>query len=179
MSSLCHAGSNRQGVGLSPGESFVVTREILPLTPQMIEQLQKHEDAAHSRGARRIMMAVAAAVVVAILFGRDWDPLVLIICCLFGIPGLLELIKGTNESFTTDIETGTYIRLTGPIHLRYLTYDEGPPDYCLSLYDEEFVISARAFAALRDLDWASVDYAACSRTLFAVRDPTGIVLWQG
>jgi hypothetical protein len=99
-------------------------------------------------------------------------------CCLFGIPGLLDLIRGTQESFTADIETGTFVRLSGPIYLRSIGYDDGPDDYCLNLDGEEFVISIWTFTALRQVEWASVDYAVCSRTVFAVHDPTGIVLWQ-
>jgi hypothetical protein len=179
MHSLYDAGSTRQGVGSCPGSCLVLTREILPLTSEMTEQLEMYAAAACSRSTRRIMLAVVAVVLVAILFSGDWDPVVMIMCCLFGVPGLLELIKGTQESFTADVETGTFVRLAGPIYLRSIGYDDGPNDYCLSLDGEEFVISLWTFIALRHVDWASVDYAACSRTLFAVRALTGIVLWQG
>jgi hypothetical protein len=179
MHSLYDAGSTWQGVGSSPGSCLVLTREILPLTPEMAEQLEMNAAAARSRSGRRIIMAAVAVVLVAVLFSVDWDPTVMIICCLFGLPGFLELIKGMQESFTADVETGTFVRLTGPIYLRSIGYDDGPNDYCLNLDGEEFVISIWTFVALRNVEWASVDYAACSRMLLAVRDLTGAVLWQG
>jgi hypothetical protein len=179
MRSIYDVRPTRQGVGSSPGSCLVLTREILPLTPQMTEQLQMNAAAARSRSRRRIIMAIVAVVLVAILFSSDLDPVVMIICCLFGIPGFLELIKGTQESFTADVETGTFVRLSGPIYLRSIAYDDGPNDYCLNLDGEEFVISFCTFTALRNVDWASVDYAACSRMLLGVRALTGIMLWQG
>jgi hypothetical protein len=179
MRLLSEAGSTRQGVDLSPGSCLVVTKEILPLTPHMTEQLEMKAESARSRSRRRVMLAVAAVVLLAILFSSDWSPAVVIICCLFGVPGVLELIKGEEASFSIDVDTGTFVRLSGPICLRFIVYDDGPNDYCMNLDSEEFVISLRTFTALQDVDWVSVDYAACSRTVFEVRDQTGFVLWGG
>jgi hypothetical protein len=178
MLSTCDARPTRQGVGLSSGSCLEPTREVLPLTPHMIAQLEANEAAARSRAGRRILMSVAAAALVAILFSSVWDPTVVIICCLFALPGLLELIKGMQESFTDDVDSDTFVRLTGPIHLCRLGYDDGSSDFCLSIDGEDFVISHWIFVALQHVDWASVDYAECSRTLFAVRDQSGNVLWQ-
>jgi hypothetical protein len=179
MRSLYDAGSARQALGSSPGSCLVLTREILPLTPEMTEQLQTNAAAASSRAGRRIIMAAVAVVLVAILFSSDWDPAVMIMCGLLGIPGVLALIKGTQESFTADVETGTFVRLTGPIYLHCLGYDDVSSDYCLSLDGEDFVISVWASTELQNVDWASLDYAPCSRMLLAARDLTSIMLWQG
>jgi hypothetical protein len=128
-----------------------------------------------------IAVPVVAAVLVVLSLTHDvsWDPVVVAVCCLFGIPVILEFTKGSDESIMADIESGTYIRLSGPIHLCTVWYEEdGSVDYSVQVDGEDFPVPPLTFQSLQQVTWASVDYAPCSYTVFDLREASGRVLWQ-
>jgi hypothetical protein len=138
--------------------------------------------AASIRSAKRggdFVVVTALLVVLSLTYVMSWDPVVVAVCCLFGMPIVLSLTKGSDESYMADTESGTYVRLTGPIHLCVVEHEEdGAIDYSVQLDGEDFPISLLTFQALQQVTWASIDYAPCSRTMFALREESGQVLWQ-
>jgi hypothetical protein len=174
--------SYRREIVSPDGRWSAVTREVLPLTPTMTVLLERQAASSQSlnKGCVFMVSAVAAVLVVLTLtHDISWDPVVVAVCCFFGIPAILELTKGSDESIMADIEDGTYIRLAGPIHLCTVWYEEdGSVDYSVQIDSEDFPIPLLTFQSLQQVTWAIVDYAPCSHTVFALREASGRVLWQ-
>jgi hypothetical protein len=132
-----------------------------------------------NRGCAIMAVAVASLLVLlSLVHVIGWDPVMVIVGSLFGVPAALQLTKGFEESYSADIEAETYVRLYGPIYLRTVEHEESSTDYYLRVGGEDFSIGQQTFNDLREVAWASVEYALCSRTVFMLRDASGRVLMQ-
>jgi hypothetical protein len=122
--------------------------------------------------------AIVAAVCALLSLAHIVDPVVVILCGVVGVPLIVYVVRRDGKACAADLKAGTYIRLSGPLTRSSDLGEEGPPDHSFSVQGQKFPISAWTFEELREVPWATVEYAPHSRTLFALYDATGRVMLQ-
>jgi hypothetical protein len=87
-----------------------------------------------------------------------------------------------GAALRADIEGGVYLRVSGSISYHIVggggEYDTGPT-YFFRVEGEDFPVRSTTWDEIRSTTWGVVDYAPRSRTVFALRNRSGRVVYAG
>jgi hypothetical protein len=128
------------------------------------------------------VITVGVLVLVGLTFDWGYDPALI----LAGAALIAVIMKvaswRTGAALRADSEGGVYFTVSGPISFHVVDWGpeyDGGPTYFFRVESEDFPVSARIWDEIRFTTWGVVDYAPCSRMVFALRDRSGRVVYAG
>jgi hypothetical protein len=164
----------RKPIAAKPAAS----RQEAPLTPAMIASLraQGAEQRTGIGAGVTVALLAAACLALSLLHLISWDPIMILVCGALGVPLAIQLLRADDGLLRDDAEAGVYVRVSGPLTLRMVAYEESGIDYCVSVDDEEFWVSRWTFERLRGSAWGVMEYLPRSHYLLALRDAAGTLI---